>query len=104
MIALRLFHARERAKEEALRNTPEGRKLIRAETRTWVRRDESGQELVYRVSLDDRLVIVQWGQRTDTARQQRLWYDTDKDAREAYFSRLDGLAAEGFVDADASSV
>ena len=38
-----------------LRQTPEGRKLIRAETRTLIRRDAEGKETVYRVSLDARL-------------------------------------------------
>lgn len=102
MIALRLSFSRERAKAEALRNTPEGRKLIRAETRTWVRRDERGVETVYRVSLDGKLVTVQWGERTAEPRQQRLWYDNDAEAREAYFARLERLSSEGFVDADAS--
>ncbi len=39
MMALRLAYARQRAEEEALRQTPEGRKLIRAETRSYVRRE-----------------------------------------------------------------
>ena len=93
---------RTRAKAEALRNTPEGRKLIRAETRTWVRRDDRGIETVFRVSLDDKLVVIHWGERTAEPRQQRLWYDTDSEARDAYFAKLDRLASEGFVDADAS--
>ncbi len=103
MIALRLSYARRKAEEEALRQSPEGRKLIRAETRTLVRRDTHGKETVYRVTLDDKVVRVAWGARhglDDTAaRQQRLWFDTDKEAREAYFARLDTLSAEGFIDA-----
>lgn len=103
MIALRLAYARKRAEEDALRQTAEGRKLIRAETRTYVRREPSGAETVYRVSLDDRVVYVQWGLRTGDARHQRIWFDSDREARDAYFSRLESLAGEGFVDADASS-
>jgi predicted DNA-binding WGR domain protein len=99
MIALRLAYSRQRAQEELLRQSPEGRKLIRAETRTYVRRDAKGQEMVYRVSLDDRLVVVQWGPRTTEARAQRLWFDTDREAREAYFARLESLSKEGFIDA-----
>lgn len=105
MIALRIAYARKRAEEDALRQTAEGRKLIRAETRTYVRREASGAETVYRVSLDDRLVYVQWGARASSnePRHQRIWFDTDREARDAYFHRLESLAAQGFVDADAAS-
>lgn len=101
MIAIRILYARKRAEEERMRQTPEGRKLIRAETRTLVRRDGSGREVVYRVSLDDRVVRVQWGARAETSpREQRLWFDTDREARDAYFTRMDSLAGEGFIDAE----
>ena len=103
MIALRIAYARKRVEEDALRQTAEGRKLIRAETRTYVRREASGAETVYRVSLDDRVVYVQWGARTSEPRHQRIWFDTDREARDAYFHRLESLATEGFVDADASA-
>lgn len=99
MIALRLFFARKLATDEALRDTPEGRKLIRAETRTLVKREGLGPETVYRVSLDAKAVAVKWGPRTAEPRQQRLWFDTDDQAREAYFARLSSLAQEGFIDA-----
>jgi hypothetical protein len=102
LLALRVLTARRRAEEEALRQTPEGRKLIRAETRTLLRRElpeHGGQEVVYRVSLDQRAVRLAWGPRTGPQRQQRLWFDSDREAREAYFSRLEQLAAEGFIDA-----
>jgi predicted DNA-binding WGR domain protein len=98
MIALRLVYARGRAEAERLRNTPEGRKLIRAETRTYVRRDAAGKETVYRVSLDDKRVVVQWGKRLDAPRAQRLWFDSDREAREAYFTKLEALSAEGYID------
>lgn len=103
MIALRVAHARERAEKDALRKTAEGRSLIRAETRTYVRRDTSGAEVVYRVSLDDRVVHLSWGARAEPPRHQRIWFDTDGEARDAYFKRLDALTSSGFVDADASS-
>ncbi|WP_434046451.1 MULTISPECIES: SWIM zinc finger family protein [Sorangium] len=103
MIALRVAHARERAEKDALRQTAEGRSLIRAETRTYVRREASGAEVVYRVSLDDRVVHLSWGARAEAPRHQRIWFDTDGEARDAYFKRLDALTSSGFVDADASS-
>jgi SWIM zinc finger len=99
LLALRLFHQRRQLHDEAARLTPEGRALIRAETRTYVRR-EGTQELVYRVSLDSKLVRVLWGPRNQEARQQRTWFDSDSQARDAYFARLDALTADGFIDAD----
>ncbi len=101
MIALRLFYGRKRTADEANRLTPEGRKLIRAETRTLTRRDGLGTERVYRVSLDAKAVVVRWGTRAEPAREQRQWFDTDDTAREAYFGRLASLEADGFIDADA---
>jgi hypothetical protein len=98
MIALRLAYARQRAEEEALRQTEKGRARIRAETRAYVRRDASGQEQVYRVSLDGKLVSMEWGPRLGRARHQRLWFDSDAEARTAYFARLESLASEGFID------
>jgi hypothetical protein len=104
MIALRLAYARQRAAEEALRQTPEGRKLIRAETRSYVRREASGQEQVYRVSLDGKVVAVEWGLRLGEPRRQKLWFDTDAEARTAYFARLETLASEGFIDAASAMI
>lgn len=106
MIAIRIAARRERAEKDALRQTAEGRKLIRAETRTYVRREASGAEVVYRVSLDDRLVHVTWGRGRGgdgDPRHQRIWFDTDREARESYFERLEKLASAGFVDAEAAS-
>jgi hypothetical protein len=102
MIALRLAYGRRRAEEERARQTPEGRKLIRAETRTFVRRGGDGREQVYRLSLDGKVVRVRWGARSDEAREQRLWFDSDREAREAYFGRIEALSTEGFIDAESA--
>lgn len=104
MIALRLAYARQRTQEEAQRQTAKGRSLIRAETRAYVRRDASGQEQVYRVSLDGKRVSVEWGARLAEPRHQRQWFDTDGEARTAYFARLESLAAEGFIDTASGGV
>lgn len=104
LIALRLAYARKLSADEAARRTPTGRNLILAETRTYVRRDAAGAETVYRVSLDRRALHLRWGARAGGERHQRLWFDSDREARDAYFRRLDALAAEGYVDADASAV
>jgi hypothetical protein len=108
MLALRVWHSRQVAETERLRLTPEGRKLINAETRTFLRRDADGAQTTYRVSLDDRVVRVEWtdvepGKIPGEPRRQRMWFDTDGQAREAYFARLDALADKGFIDADAQS-
>lgn len=108
MIALFVFEHRERVEAERLRLTPEGRKRVRAETRTLVRRDTLGSQEEVRISLDDRAVCVERRQRgsdakTTNERFQRMWFDADAEAREAYFMRLDELASKGFIDTDAMS-
>jgi predicted nucleic acid-binding Zn finger protein len=102
MIALRVKYQRDQVEAEHLRTTPEGRKLVRAETRTLLRRDASGAQTSYRVSLDDRVVRIARVVGSD-ARHQRLWFDTDAQARTAYFERLDALGEEGFIDTDATA-
>lgn len=106
MIALFVHQRRAAAQAELDRQTPEGRKLVRAETRTLVRRDDRGAQTSYRVTLDDRAVRIEKreappGQPAGEARLSRQWFDTDAEARDAYFARLDGLAGDGFIDTDA---
>ena len=103
MIALRLLYARQQAELERARGTAEGRKLIRAETRTLIRRDKVGATTC-RVSLDDRQVVVRWGQRPDEMRMHRLLFNTAEDAREEYFGRLRRLAGKGYIDASSAEV
>ncbi len=108
MIALHVTHKRALAEAERLRGTPDGRKVIRAETRTFVKRDAAGGQTSVRMSLDDRLVNVERkegapGQPLGEGRFQRMWFDTDTDARTAYFARLDELTGRGFIDTDAAS-
>jgi hypothetical protein len=99
MIAVRVLFAREQAKLESARATPEGRKLIRAETRTLTRRTPAGTEQV-RLSLDGRQVVARFGLR-EPLRQQRLLYTSAEAAREGYFGRLDELSARGYLDGGA---
>ena len=108
MLALRVHHVRKIAESERLRQTAEGRKHISAETRTFIRRDAAGSQTTYRVSLDDRVVRIEWldvspGITPGEPRRQRMWFDTDSEARTAYFARLDQLAGKGFIDEDAAS-
>ncbi len=97
MIALRVRYAREQARLEAARQTPEGRALIDAETRVLMRRTRRGAEL-YRVSLDGRSVTARFGI-GDSLRMQRLRFDSVSDARAAYFERLEDLSQKGYLDA-----
>jgi hypothetical protein len=101
MIALRLLYARQRAELERARNTEEGRRLIRAETRTFVRRDAVGSQ-TFRVSLDHRQVTVRWGPHPDRMRMQRLLFATPEEASTEYFGRLEKLTHKGFIDASAA--
>ena len=93
-----LRYAREQAVLEQARETPEGRKLIRAETRTLTRR-QGEHVLSYRISLDERQIVLRWGNDPQALRQQRLLFNRAEEARDAYFARLDGLAKQGFIDA-----
>ncbi|MFO1351635.1 MAG: hypothetical protein U1F68_13590 [Gammaproteobacteria bacterium] len=101
MIALRLRYAREQAALEDARATDAGRRLIRAETRTLVRR-ERGIAQSFRITLDERQLLLRWGVRPDAERQQRLLFTSAEDARAAYFARLDSLLSQGFIDASAA--
>jgi hypothetical protein len=106
MIALFVHSRRALAEAERLRGTPEGRKLVRAETRTLVKRDALGSQEQVRLSLDDRQVRVERhkvGRPETEDHHQRMWFDTDAEARRAYFARLDDLAEKGFIDTDALS-
>jgi hypothetical protein len=109
MIALFVHQKREAAEAERLRATPEGRRAIRAETRTLHKRDEDGAQITVRLSLDDRGLRIarqtaEPGKPFGEIRHQRTWFDTDQEAREAYFARLDGLASQGFIDTDSAAV
>jgi hypothetical protein len=99
MLALRTAHARERAAAEAMRDTPEGRARIRAETRTLVRRDARGAEESCRISLDGRRVRLAFTQPARAPRHQAFDFDQEADARDEYFGRLGALADRGFIDA-----
>ncbi len=104
MIALRLLFSRQQAELERARNTPAGRKLIRAETRTLIRRQANTGSLTYRLSLDDREVVIRWGSLPGDMRMHRLRFADVDAAREEYFGRLAALGAKGFIDASAAEM
>jgi hypothetical protein len=105
MMALYVFYRRKLARDEELRKTPDGRKLVHAETRRLIRREPSGTQTSYQLSLDDRALRFERreagpGRPFGEPRWQRMWFDTDSEARDAYFARLDELADQGFIDID----
>ncbi|MFO7566539.1 MAG: SWIM zinc finger family protein [Enhygromyxa sp.] len=114
MIALRLLFARRQAELERARETEEGRKLIRAETRVLVRRQAPRRQvsgdsaatgsITYRLSLDDREVVVRWGSHPERMRMHRLRFASPDDARDEYFGRLEALGQKGFIDASAAEM
>jgi hypothetical protein len=98
MLALRVMLAREEARLEADRQTPEGRARITAETRTLLRRTAAGAE-TYRLSLDGKNVVARFGPETIVPRMQHLRFASIDAARAAYFARLAELATKGYLDA-----
>ena len=98
MIALRLLYARQQAELERARNTEEGRRQIRAETRTLLKRSPHGAT-IYRLSLRDRQITVRWGDHPERLRMQRLLFASIDEARDEYFRRLGAYADQGFIDA-----
>ena len=98
MIALRVQLAREQARLEAARETPEGRALITAETRTLMRRTAARRR--------DLSALARRPHRHRALRHRRArcacsscGSTTVDDARGAYFARLDDLATKGYLDA-----
>ncbi len=94
LIALRLaYAASEREREES----GESRDTVTTETRTFSRREDE-QENVYQVTLDRRRIKVRWGVSGQAKRVQTLQYNSEDEARDAYFARVDDLQSRGFLD------
>lgn len=95
LLALRLDVARRRLEERDRRERGE----IVAETRTYVRRHDRGED-VYTLSFDGSQMRVRWGLRTDENRRfQRLMFNDVDEARTAYLARIADLEGKGFMDA-----
>lgn len=97
LIALRIAYARERVRLEAARHTEAGRRLIRAESRLFLKRSEAGA-CMHRVALDARQVVQHWGLEGQPLRKQRSFFGTEEEARQAYFDRLGALSEAGYLD------
>lgn len=97
LVALRLAWSQEERKRAA---DGRARETITAETRTFSKRRAGGAE-VCQVSLDRRRVKVRWGRTDEKPRLQTLQFNSDEEARAAYFGRIDDLIARGYLDATA---
>ena len=96
LIALRLAYANlERERKKGGDPT-----VITTETRTYSKRDKAG-EAVVQVSLERQRLKIRWGRAGDDMRVQVLRYNSVDEARAAYFSRIEGLHAGGYLDATA---
>ncbi len=95
LLALRILLAE---KEKELR-AQRGTKKRKAETRTYVRRDDTGEE-VHTLRFRHEELKVQWGLRTDLKhRRQRLRFNSVDEARQAFLARAAELEARGFMNA-----
>ncbi len=93
LIALRLAHGQRQQQRRAGRGGP-----VTVETRTYCRRDDSGQD-EYQLMLDHKQLKIRWGRIGDPPRVQQFRYATETAARNDYKQRIDRLVAGGFLDA-----
>lgn len=92
LVALRLAYADRESKK--VRDDA----AVTFETRAFTRRD-AGRENVVQVSLERQKLRVRWGFAGEHMRVQALRFNTEADARAAYFARLADLGAKGYLDA-----
>jgi hypothetical protein len=97
LIALRLAHAESEAKR---RKSGDPRQTVTVETRTFTKRDAEGEDLI-QLSLERRRLKVRWGRGGKALRLQTMAFNTQEEARAAYFARVDQATARGFLDATA---
>lgn len=97
LIALRLIYAEEERKRQ---ESDEGRMAIQMETRTYTRRDDKGED-VMQLSLEKQKLRIRWGRTGQDLRLQTMRFNTPEEARAAYFSRIDRLSKNGYLDATA---
>ena len=92
LIALRLAWADREAKRVASDDA------VSFETRAFTRRDGETENVV-QLSLERDKLRVRWGTAGQDMRVQAFRFNTEADARRAYFGRLADLDAKGFLDA-----
>lgn len=92
LIALRLAFAEKEAKKSKADDA------VKFETRAFAKRDGEVEHVV-QISLERDKVKYRWGRSGETMRLQTLRFNTDTDARRAYFAKLADLDAKGYLDA-----
>ena len=92
LIALRLAFAEKEAKKATADDA------VMFETRAFARRDGAAEHVV-QVSLERDKMKYRWGQSGHAMRLQTLRFNTETDARRAYFAKLAELDAKGYLDA-----
>ena len=92
LIALRLAFAEKEAKKATTDDA------VKFETRAFAKR-EGDVETVVQVSLERDRIKYRWGRAGQPMRLQTLRFNTDADARAAYFTKLAELDARGYLDA-----
>ena len=92
LIALRLAFAEKEAKKS------KGDDAVKFETRAFAKRDGEVENVV-QISLERDKVKYRWGRSGETMRLQTLRFNSDADARRAYFAKLADLDAKGYLDA-----
>jgi predicted DNA-binding WGR domain protein len=97
LVALRMAWSAEEKRRAAEGHV---REVIKAETRTFSKRRADTAEMC-QVALDHRRVKIRWGAMGHKPRTQTLQFNTEEDARTAYFGRIDDLIARGYLDATA---
>lgn len=97
LVALRLAYAALEAKRQA---GSDPKSNVTMETRSYSKRDESGESLV-QVSLEKQRLKVRWGRAGKDLRLQTLRFNSVEEARAAYFARIGELDARGYLDATA---
>jgi hypothetical protein len=97
LVALRLAYAEQEARRALAAGTD---RAVLVETRTYTRRDASGEDIV-QVTLDRTRLKVRWGRSGQPMRLQVLRFNSADEARTAYFSRVGDCEAHGYLDATA---
>ena len=75
------------------------RETVIQETRSYAKRNETGSETVYQLTLNDKRLTKRWGPQGGSLKKHAMVYNCVQDARRAYFEQIDTLEAKGFVDA-----
>jgi hypothetical protein len=96
LVALRLAYA----EQQAQKVTSAEPLAVTTETRTYSKRDQTGEEVV-QVSLERQRLKVRWGRAGKEPRVQVLRFNSVEEARAAYFARIEKLYAGGYLEATA---